>query len=97
MNTVHQDVKTFQKEFYIFVNIHVTEKTIGYQRQFHNIEKTVQDAKDLILKRGLSLQVEYNRGLGTITVSVIPELERMDQAWQQIGDKLENLKSQLNN
>lgn len=91
--TSNADIKTFYKGFSIFTNFRVSENSINYTRQFHRIEETVKDAKKFILKNSLSLDVKFNKVLGTIEVFVIPS---DNDPWTGIIEKLDILKQQLN-
>lgn len=92
---VHPDIETFYKAFSIFTNVMVNEKSIGYSCQTYRIEDTVQQAKDLILTNHLSLDVTYNKVFHTITIHVIGELDRLENAWSGIIEKLGKLQDQL--
>lgn len=93
---VNSNISAFQKAFPVFVNIHVTETSICYKRQTYKFEQTVQQAKDLILKNGLSLEVKSNQFLQTIEVNVINELDRLDNAFGSLSEKLATLSKQIN-
>lgn len=92
---VNPHIEIFRKAFPITYGIFVTENAVTYRHQTYRIEETVQQAKDLILKHHLSLDVTYNKFLHTITVNVIGELDRLDNAWGAIIEKLGKLQDQL--
>lgn len=92
---VHPDIETFYKSFSIFSNMTVSEKMVVYTRQTHRIEVLAEQARDIILTKHLSLDVVFNKVYHTITVKVIGELDRMDNAWGSIVEKLGKLQDQL--
>lgn len=92
---VNSDIQAFYKAFSVFRNMHVSNNAIIYHGQNYRIEESVKQAKEIILKNKLSLEVSYNKVVHIITVEVISEIDRKINFWGNVQEELTNLQKQL--
>jgi hypothetical protein len=93
--TPHKHIEAFYKAFSIFRNMTVYENEIVYTHQRYRIEESAKQAKDIIFKNQLSLEVHYDTRYHSITIKLISELDRLDNSFGTASERLTELQKQL--